>query len=100
MYLGKLVEMGSAEEIYQRSAHPYTAGLIAAIPIPEPQAARSQDAGISGELPSPINPPSGCRFRTRCPIAQDLCSEQEPPLRSFGPDHVAACHFPLRPLHR
>jgi len=96
MYLGKLVEIGSAEDIYHRAAHPYTAGLTAAIPIPAPQPARvRKDMEIKGELPSPVNPPSGCRFRTRCPIVQDLCIEEEPQLRSFGPDHVAACHFPL-----
>jgi len=96
MYLGKLVEMGSAEDIYQRAAHPYTAGLIATIPVPDPAEARARKgAGIKGELPSPVTPPSGCRFRTRCPFAQDLCAEEEPQLRSFGPGHVAACHFPL-----
>jgi peptide/nickel transport system ATP-binding protein len=100
MYLGKLVEMGSGDDIYQRAAHPYTAGLIAAIPAPEPGAARAArgagaGAGITGELPSPVNPPSGCRFRTRCSFAQDRCAEEEPLLRSFGPGHVAACHFPL-----
>jgi oligopeptide/dipeptide ABC transporter ATP-binding protein len=97
MYLGKLVEQGSGEDIYQRAAHPYTAGLIATIPVPDPQAARVRtEAGISGELPSAISPPSGCRFRTRCPFAQELCAEEEPQLRSFGPGHVAACHFPLQ----
>jgi len=97
MYLGKLVEMGSGEDIYQHAAHPYTAGLIATIPIPEPEVARATvNSGIRGELPSPINPPSGCRFRTRCPFAQDRCAEEEPELRSFGPGHVAACHFPLQ----
>ena len=97
MYLGKLVEEGSSEDIYQRAAHPYTAGLIATIPVPDPQAARTTaEAGIKGELPSPIDPPSGCRFRTRCPFAQELCAEAEPPLRSFGPGHRAACHFPLQ----
>jgi peptide/nickel transport system ATP-binding protein len=97
MYLGKLVEVGSGEDIYQRAAHPYTAGLIATIPVPEPAAARaSKGVGIKGELPSPINPPSGCRFRTRCPFAQDRCAEEEPLLRSFGPGHMAACHFPLQ----
>jgi peptide/nickel transport system ATP-binding protein len=97
MYLGKLVEIGSAEDIYQRAAHPYTAGLIATIPEPEPAVARARrGAGIAGELPSPINPPSGCRFRTRCPLAQELCSVEEPLLRSFGPGHAAACHFPLQ----
>jgi oligopeptide/dipeptide ABC transporter ATP-binding protein len=98
MYLGKLVEMGSADDIYQRAAHPYTAGLIATIPVPDPEAARARrGAGIKGELPSPIKPPSGCRFRTRCPYAQDLCAAEEPQLRSFGPGHVAACHFALQP---
>jgi len=97
MYLGKLVELGSAEDIYQRAAHPYTAGLIATIPVPDPEEARTRKgAGIKGELPSPVTPPSGCRFRTRCPFAQDLCAQEEPQLRSFGPGHVAACHFPLQ----
>jgi oligopeptide/dipeptide ABC transporter ATP-binding protein len=100
MYLGKLVESGSGEDIYHRAAHPYTAGLIATIPVPEPEQARARRGqGIRGELPSPINPPSGCRFRTRCPFAQDLCAAEEPPLRSFGPNHMAACHFPLQTYH-
>jgi peptide/nickel transport system ATP-binding protein len=97
MYLGKMVEMGSGDDIYHRAAHPYTAGLIATIPIPDPELSGDRNvAGISGELPSPINPPSGCRFRTRCPYAQELCAEEEPQLRAFGPGHVAACHFPLQ----
>jgi oligopeptide/dipeptide ABC transporter ATP-binding protein len=97
MYLGKLVELGSGEDIYHRAAHPYTAGLIATIPVPEPVEARATaNIGIKGELPSPVNPPSGCRFRTRCPFAQELCAQEEPPLRSFGPGHMAACHFPLQ----
>jgi len=97
MYLGKLVEMGSGDDIYLRAAHPYTAGLVAAIPVPDPQAARSRSApGIAGELPSAVRPPSGCRFRTRCPYSQQICAEQEPELRSFGPGHIAACHFPLQ----
>jgi peptide/nickel transport system ATP-binding protein len=97
MYLGKLVEMGAASDIYQRAAHPYTAGLIATIPVPDPDQARAvKGAGIKGELPSPVTPPSGCRFRTRCPHAQDVCAAEEPQLRAFGPGHVAACHFPLQ----
>jgi peptide/nickel transport system ATP-binding protein len=97
MYLGKLVELGSGADIYERYAHPYTAGLLSAIPIPDPAADRTQaKLGIKGELPSAIHPPTGCRFRTRCQFAQDICVEQEPQLRSFGPGHVAACHFPLR----
>jgi oligopeptide/dipeptide ABC transporter ATP-binding protein len=97
MYLGKLVELGPADDIYQRAAHPYTAGLIATIPVPDPaQAKAGQGAGVKGELPSPVTPPSGCRFRTRCPYAQELCAQEEPGLRAFGPGHVAACHFPLQ----
>jgi len=97
MYLGKLVELGSADDIYQRAAHPYTAGLIATIPVPDPSVERAKEsAGIKGELPSPVNPPSGCRFRTRCPFAQERCEIEEPALRSFGAGHVAACHFPLQ----
>jgi oligopeptide/dipeptide ABC transporter ATP-binding protein len=95
MYLGKLVELGSSVDIYQRAAHPYTAGLIATIPVPEPEEIK-RDAAIKGELPSPVRPPSGCRFRTRCPFAQEICANEEPKLRSFGPGHVAACHFPLQ----
>ncbi|HYV77007.1 MAG TPA: ABC transporter ATP-binding protein, partial [Streptosporangiaceae bacterium] len=97
MYLGKLVELGSAQDIYERAAHPYTAGLIATIPVPEPAAERAKEGvAIKGELPSPVNPPSGCRFRTRCQFAQERCAAEEPQLRSFGPGHVAACHFPLQ----
>ena len=97
MYLGKLVELGSGQDIYERAAHPYTAGLIATIPVPKPSLERAKKGvGIRGELPSPVNPPSGCRFRTRCPSAQELCAAEEPVLRSFGPGHVAACHFPLQ----
>jgi peptide/nickel transport system ATP-binding protein len=96
MYLGKMVELGSGDDIYERAAHPYTAGLIATIPTPDPATERAKTgAAIKGELPSPVNPPSGCRFRTRCPFAQDRCAAEEPELRSFGPGHVAACHFPL-----
>jgi oligopeptide/dipeptide ABC transporter ATP-binding protein len=97
MYLGKLVEVGSGQDIYERAAHPYTAGLIATIPLPEPDAERAKEgAAIKGELPSPVNPPSGCRFRTRCQFAQERCAAEEPQLRSFGPGHMAACHFPLQ----
>ena len=97
MYLGKLVELGSAQDIYERAAHPYTAGLIATIPVPKPSLERAKKgAAIKGELPSPVNPPSGCRFRTRCPFAQERCAAEEPQLRSFGPGHLAACHFPLQ----
>jgi peptide/nickel transport system ATP-binding protein len=97
MYLGKLVEIGSSADIYERSAHPYTAGLIQAIPLPDPsqEEAKARSA-VRGELPSAVHPPSGCRFRTRCPLATDLCAAEEPMLRDFGPGHQAACHFPLQ----
>ena len=97
MYLGRLVEVGSGEDIHRRTVHPYTAGLLEAVPVPEPAVERAKrGGGLRGELPSPIDPPSGCRFRTRCPLAQPRCSEEEPLLRAFGPGHVAACHFPLQ----
>ena len=97
MYLGKLVELGTGQDIYERAAHPYTAGLIATIPVPDPTLERAKTgAAIRGELPSPVNPPSGCRFRTRCQFAQERCAAEEPKLRSFGPGHVAACHFALQ----
>ena len=97
MYLGKLVEEGSGDDIYHRAAHPYTAALIDTIPIPDPSVERSKtEVGIRGELPSPVNPPSGCRFRTRCPRAQQRCADEEPALRGFGTGHIAACHFPLQ----
>jgi oligopeptide/dipeptide ABC transporter ATP-binding protein len=97
MYLGKVVELGTGDDIYMRPVHPYTDALIKTIPVPDPAAERAKrEVGIRGELPSSIYPPSGCRFRTRCPRAQALCAEKEPLLRRFGPTHEAACHFPLR----
>jgi peptide/nickel transport system ATP-binding protein len=97
MYLGKLVEIGPANDVYFGPVHPYTRGLIDTIPMADPVAEKAKVAkGVSGELPSALDPPSGCRFRTRCPRAQDLCAVEEPPLRVFGDVHLAACHFPLR----
>jgi peptide/nickel transport system ATP-binding protein len=97
MYLGKVVEVAPARDLYEQTVHPYTRGLIDAIPVPDPAQARSRARiVVTGELPSAINPPSGCRFRTRCPLAQEICAAEEPPLRPFGPGHRAACHFPLR----
>ncbi len=96
MYLGKLVEVGPVSDVYEHSAHPYTAGLLEAIPTPEPGKRRVEAVAVRGELPSPANPPSGCRFRTRCPRAQEICAVDEPPLRPFGHSgHLAACHFPV-----
>jgi peptide/nickel transport system ATP-binding protein len=97
MYLGKLVEIGPAADVYRHPAHPYTAGLLRAIPVPDPLKERAKEADpMKGELPSAANPPSGCRFRTRCPLAQEQCAEEEPVLRPFAnAQHRAACHFPL-----
>jgi oligopeptide/dipeptide ABC transporter ATP-binding protein len=98
MYLGKLVEIGPADEVYLTPAHPYTQGLIDSAPVADPEVERAKaTSGVRGELPSALHPPSGCRFRTRCPLAQDICAEVEPLLRPFSPTrHLAACHFPLK----
>ena len=96
MYLGKLVEIGPAQAVYNHPAHPYTQGLLSSVPVPDPVLERAKVKMIPlGELPSPMNPPSGCRFRTRCPRAKDICAEVEPKLRLFETGQMAACHFPL-----
>ncbi len=94
MYLGKLVEVTGSDELYRSPAHPYTEALMASIPEPDPEH-QSTHKALTGELPSPLNPPSGCRFRTRCPYAQQRCTDEEPPLRDIAPGHQVACHFPL-----
>ena len=98
MYLGKLVEVGPAADVYFRPVHPYTKGLVDTVPVADPSLEKAkQRQGVRGELPSAVAPPSGCRFRTRCPFAQELCAQEEPPLRPFTAfGHLAACHFPLR----
>ena len=97
MYLGKIVELGDADSVFRSPAHPYTQGLLDAVPVPDPKVARERKGiQVKGELPSAVNPPTGCRFRTRCPRAQDICAEEEPLLRSFGESQTAACHFPLK----
>ena len=93
MYLGKLVELGDSEEIYQNHLHPYTEALLSSVPVPDPEVARgSEPIMLQGDIPSPIDPPSGCRFRTRCPYAMDICAEQEPSLCQVGSNHAVACH--------
>lgn len=94
MYLGRVVEVGTRDEIFSNPRHPYTRALMAAVPRFSEESRRApREARLSGEIPSPLSPPSGCAFRTRCPNAQPLCAQAEPPLRHFSSDHVARCHL-------
>jgi oligopeptide/dipeptide ABC transporter ATP-binding protein len=96
MYLGKLVELSPAEELYQRPIMPYTEALLSAVPIPDPDLSEQRERIVlQGDVPSPINPPSGCRFHPRCRYMTDICREVEPPLVDYGNGHLAACHHPL-----
>ncbi|HAX18005.1 MAG TPA: peptide ABC transporter ATP-binding protein [Actinobacteria bacterium] len=102
MYLGKIVEVAHAEELYVNPLHPYTMGLLSAIPIPDPDLERKRQRIIlPGDVPSPINPPSGCRFHPRCPNAGEICSKEEPVLKNYskdGKEHLAACFFAGKPI--
>ncbi|MCM3340116.1 dipeptide ABC transporter ATP-binding protein [Paenibacillus sp. MER TA 81-3] len=94
MYLGKIVELSDSESIYAEPLHPYTRALMSSIPVPDPEIeAQKERIVLSGELPSPIHPPSGCHFRTRCPLASDRCAQAEPPFREAKPGHFVACHL-------
>ena len=92
MYLGRIVELASSADLYHRPSHPYTRALLSAIPVPDPEAARAVEP-MQGEIPSPIDIPFGCRFRTRCPMAAELCGRVDPPLTDVGSGHLSACHF-------
>jgi peptide/nickel transport system ATP-binding protein len=92
MYLGNIVEMAPKDEIYNHPMHPYTKALLSAIPVPDPKRKRNRTI-LTGDIPSPANPPSGCKFRTRCPMACEQCAKQVPEYKNFGNDHFVACHF-------
>jgi oligopeptide transport system ATP-binding protein len=96
MYLGKIMEVAASSDLYRRPRHPYTGSLVSAIPIPDPAVEKKRERIIlQGDVASPVDPPSGCRFRTRCPRAREHCAEAIPPLESYGADHWAACFYPL-----
>jgi oligopeptide transport system ATP-binding protein len=94
MYVGKIVELSTRDEIYERPLHPYTQALLSAIPIPDPVAERRRKRIVlTGDIPSPVDPPSGCRFHTRCPVAFERCTVEDPAFRDYGGGHLAACHW-------
>lgn len=93
MYLGKIVELGTTKDVYSQPLHPYSQALINAAPIPDPTLERKERVILKGDLPSPANPPPGCSFHTRCPIAREKCMTEEPALREITPGHLSACHF-------
>jgi peptide/nickel transport system ATP-binding protein len=95
MYLGKICEIAPPDALYAAPAHPYTAALLSAIPVPDPSVAAGSSGLVPGDLPSPIDPPTGCRFRTRCPRAEPRCAVEEPQIREVSDGQYVACHFPL-----
>jgi len=95
MYLGKIAELAPNESLYGFPRHPYSGGLLSAVPVPDPTGGRRERQLLIGDVPSPANPPAACRFHTRCPKAQEICSQEEPPLEDKGNETLAACHFPL-----
>jgi oligopeptide/dipeptide ABC transporter ATP-binding protein len=97
MYLGKVVELASNDSLYGFPRHPYTGALLSAVPVADPSSGRGKRQLLTGDVPSPANPPAACRFHTRCPKAQELCAREEPPLEDKGGGSIAACHFPLSP---
>jgi oligopeptide transport system ATP-binding protein len=92
MYVGKIVEIAEADDLFANPLHPYTKALISAIPVPNPEVTRDRVV-LEGDVPSPVNPPKGCRFHTRCPVAEDICGIEQPPTKDMGAGHLVACHL-------
>jgi peptide/nickel transport system ATP-binding protein len=95
MYLGSIVELGPTDEVYRAPAHPYTHALISAVPVPDVDGAARNRIVLAGDVPSPMNPPTGCRFHPRCRFAKDRCRAERPALQEIAPGRRVACHFPL-----